>query len=54
MSIMHLPLFRMGLFGAAHRLGGCKNPLLIKTCHKYPAMMKRRTVIPYIKTKSKK
>ena len=40
--------FRMGIFGAAHRWGGKKLPLL-KTCHTYPTMMKLGTIIPYLK-----
>ena len=39
----------MGLFGAAHGWGGPKRPPLPKICHRYPAMMKLGTVIPYLK-----
>ena len=41
----------MDIFGAAHGWGeggGQKVPLP-KICHTYPAMMKLRTVIPYLK-----
>ena len=47
-----LTLFRMVIFGAAHRWGGGKKPpphLLLKICHTYPAVMKLGTVIPYLK-----
>ena len=45
-----LTLFRMGIFGAAHGLGGGgqKGPLP-KICHTYPTMMKLGTVVPYPK-----
>ena len=43
-----LTLFRMGIFGAAHRWGGKETPLP-KICHTYPTMMKPGTVIPYLK-----
>ena len=43
----------MGIFGAAHGLGGeQKDPPpapLPKICHTYPKMMKLGTVIPYLK-----
>ena len=41
----------MGIFGAAHGLGGGgqKRPPLPKICHKYPTMMKLGAVIPYLK-----
>ena len=46
-----LTLFRMGLFGAAHRWmgGGANRPPLPKICHTYPTMMKFDIVIPYLK-----
>ena len=44
-----LTLFRIGLFGAAHGWGGAKRPLIPKTCHTYPTMMKLGTLIPYLK-----
>ena len=44
-----LTLFRNGLFGAAHGWRGRKGPLFPKICHTYPAMMKRGTVIYYLK-----
>ena len=48
-----LALFRMGIFGAAHRWwggrGGAKRLPLPKICHTYPAMIKLGTVIPYLK-----
>ena len=47
----HVTLFRMGLFGAAHGLGGggaTRLPLLI-TCHTHPTLRKLGTVIPYLK-----
>ena len=51
----------MGLFGAAHGLGGggggrprkaplpLPSPSLPKICQTYPTMMKLGTVIPYLK-----
>ena len=42
----------MGFFGADHGWGGTgrgKKAPLPKICHKYPKMMKRGTVIPYLK-----
>ena len=42
----------MGIFGAAHGLGGgAKRPPtpLPKICQTYPKMMKLGTVIPYLK-----
>ena len=42
----------MGFFGAANGWGGrgAKSlPPLPKICHKYPAIMKPGTVIPYLK-----
>ena len=45
-----LTLFRMGIFGAAHRKGGgAKRPPLPNICHTYPTMIKLGTVIPYLK-----
>ena len=47
-----LTLFRMGIFGAAHRKeggGGAKRHPLPKICHTYPTMIKLGTVIPYLK-----
>ena len=44
-----LTRFRMGLFGAAHGLGGEQKGPLPKMCHTYPAMMKLGTVISYLK-----
>ena len=44
-----LTLFRMGLFGAAHGWRGQKGPLFPEICHTYPTMMKRGTVIYYLK-----
>ena len=44
-----LTLFRIGLFGAAHRWGKGKKICLPKICHAYPAMIKLGTVIPYLK-----
>ena len=43
-----LILFRMGLFGAAHRWVGQRHPLS-KICHTYPTMTKLGTVILYLK-----
>ena len=47
---LSLTLFRMGFFVAAHGWGGGskKAPSLPKICHRYPAMMKLGTVIPYL------
>ena len=41
----------MDIFGAAHGWGGegGKKVPLPKICHSYPTMMKRGTVIPYLK-----
>ena len=39
----------MGIFGAAHGLGGAKRPPLPKICRTYPIMMKLDTVVPYLK-----
>ena len=47
-----LTLFRMGIFGAAHRWEGRGQkgpPSLPKICHTYPTMMKLCTVILYLK-----
>ena len=44
-----LTIFMMGIFGAAHGWGRAKRPPLPEICHTYPAMMKRGTVIPYLK-----
>ena len=41
-------LFRVDLFGAAHRFGGVKGPPP-KICHTYSAMMKLAIVIPYLR-----
>ena len=41
-------LFRIGLFGAAHRWGGGKKATLPKICLTYPTIMKLGTVIPYL------
>ena len=47
---IRLTLFRMGIVGAAHGWGGGeKMPSLPKIYHRYPAMMKLGTVIPYQK-----
>ena len=39
----------MGLFRAAHGWGGPKRLPLSKIGHRYPTLMKLRTVIPYLK-----
>ena len=41
----------MGFFGAAHGWGGRRGKMapLPKICHTYPTVMKRGTVIPYLK-----
>ena len=39
----------MGIFRAAHGLGGWEDPPLPKISDKYPTMMKLDTVIPYLK-----
>ena len=45
-----LTLFRMGFFVAAHGWGRAKKTFhLLKICHTYPTMIKRGTVIPYLK-----
>ena len=46
----------MGIFGAAHGLGGggAKRPHFPKVCHTYPTMMKLGFVIPYLKYIQKK
>ena len=45
-----LPLFRMGLFGTAHRLGVVGKGLpLPKTFHTYPTITNLGTIIPYQK-----
>ena len=45
-----LLLFRMGLFGAAHRWAEAKKVSpLPEICHTYPKKMKLGTVIPYLK-----
>ena len=44
-----LTLFRMSIFGAAHRWGGGKKTPLPKICHRYPTMMKLDAVKPYLK-----
>ena len=49
-KLQDLTLFRMGLFGAAHREGAKKPPpLLLKIIYTYTTMMKLGTVIPYLK-----
>ena len=52
--VYFLILFRMGLFGAAHRWGeaggGSKKRPLRKICLKYPAMMKLGAVTAYLRT----
>ena len=51
-SFSWLTLFRVGLFGTAHRWGGGgggKKAPLPQTCHIYPTMIKLCTVIPYLK-----
>ena len=40
-----LTLFKMSLFGTAHRCGGAT---ISKLCHTYPTLMKIGTVIPYL------
>ena len=49
--IRTLPLFRMGIFRAAHGRGGGQKgtPTVPKICHRYPSMMKLGTVIPHLK-----
>ena len=42
-----LTLLTMDIFEAAHRWGAM--PPFPKICHTYPTMMKRGTVIPYLK-----
>ena len=41
--MLDLTLFRMGLFGVAHGVGGeaggAKRPPLCKNCHTYPTLM---------------
>ena len=50
MPFSMLTLFRMGLFGAAHRWGsGQKGPLLPNICQTYPTMIILAIVIPYLK-----
>ena len=44
-----LTIIMMGIFGAAHGWGRAKRPTLPNICHAYPAMMKRGTVISYLK-----
>ena len=39
----------MGVFGVAQECRGKKDPLLLKICHTYPAMMKFGTVTLYLK-----
>ena len=48
LSSKTLTIFRMSIFGAAHRWGEPKSPLP-KICHTYPTMTKLDTVIPYLK-----
>ena len=36
---MAITLFRIGLFGAAHRWKGVKRPSLPKICQTYPTMI---------------
>ena len=53
--MLDLTLFRMGLFGVAHGVGGGgggpapKRPPLSKNCHTYPTLMNLGTVLPYLK-----
>ena len=51
--MLDLTLFRMGLFGVAHGVGGegggAKRPPLSKNCHTYPTLMNLGTVLPYLK-----
>ena len=42
-------LFRLGFFRAAHGWGAKSHSPLPKICHTYPTMMKRGTVMPYLK-----
>ena len=44
-KFIHLTLFRMDFFGAAHGWGGG----LSHICHTYPTIMKLGTGIPYLK-----
>ena len=44
-----LTLFRMGFFGAVHGWSGAFLPPIPKICHTYPTMIKRGTVIPYLR-----
>ena len=45
-----LTLFRMGIFGAAHKWGGCPKKIpLPKICHRYPTIMKLGNAISYLK-----
>ena len=45
-----LTLFRMGIFGSAHKWGGGpKKTLLPNICHRYPTIMKLGTAISYLK-----
>ena len=48
LTLLTLTLFKMGLFGVAHGWGQ-KGSHLPKICHIYLAMMKRGTVMPYLK-----
>ena len=50
--VVKLTLFRIGIFGAAHRWGA-KRPPLPKIWHTYPTMMNLGTVIPYLKKNQK-
>ena len=42
-------LFRMGIFGTAHGMGGGAKGPLPKICRPYPTMIKIGAVIPYLK-----
>ena len=48
-----LTLFRMDFFRAAEEWGGGKKAPLPKICHTYPTMIKRGTVIPYLRKMQK-
>ena len=48
-----LIIFRMGLFGAAHRWEWGKKATVPKICHTNPTIMKLDTVIPYLKKTQK-
>ena len=46
-QLSSLTLFRIGIFGATHGLGGGGG--LPKICHTYPRVMKLGKFIPYLK-----